>query len=191
MPSDNGTSVLDRAQEDASAIEAIEALTAPITRSDPERRSRIVEALRSKPEYGKAALDALDARRSWLTEPEPEVFEGIFDRVTTTFARFRVKGRFVGAVFGGTPKDRQIIEGWLSAKAGMRNEEAELAGMILRTMQEVGELPADDAEAMRYVKDVTGIVANEVTGNGFKKDGNGLFLEGRHAKAMLDGHLSA
>lgn len=131
------------------------------------------------------ALDLLDKRRGYLTEPDPDVVNGIFDRVTETFTRYRVRIQFVGAVIGGTPKDRRLIEGWLLARAGLTDDQRKIQAAVLRTMEQMGKTPENPEDAETFVEDVSTVVADELKGTGFKWNDDGLYIETRQVKAGL------
>lgn len=84
---------------------------------------------------------------------------------------------------GGTPRNPQVIEGWLRSKTGVTDEE-EIQAMMRRTMVELGTWkpdmsPDEIAEASRQVA-----ALKETTG--FKVDAEGgLYLEQRQIKAAL------
>lgn len=84
------------------------------------------------------------------------------------FVRYRVHLK-IGTIVGGTPKNKQLIEAWVNAKnkeLGAQERE-ELANA---TEEEMGDLQAK---------------IGDDKGTGFRKDDRGLFIEGRHVKAML------
>lgn len=102
--------------------------------------------------------------------------------MTSVFAKFqpslypyRFSGQLVvGTIAGGTPTDPKVAEGWLRTKLGIDKDDI-IREMVADVMvsREVG---ADEA---------TEIVAANKHLNGFKRDENGLFIEGRQLKAAL------
>lgn len=80
----------------------------------------------------------------------------------------------VGILLGGIPSDDKVAENWLKAKLVPDDDEA-LRKAVAETMLERG-ITADEA-----VK----IVADLKTLNGFKRDDDGLYYEGRQLKAAL------
>jgi hypothetical protein len=99
----------------------------------------------------------------------------------SVFQKFNVKSwphRFngtllVGTIAGGTPTDQNVAEGWLRTKLGAKDDL--LREMVAETMAERG-VTADEAAK---------IVDAQKHLNGFKRDENGLFIEGRQLKAAL------
>lgn len=124
-----------------------------------------------------------DLRRAWLTEPDPETFRGIFDDLTDQFTRYEVVVRFNGMVLGGIPKDPKLIQGWLKARAGMKDE-AMIQMAVAQTMIEMGQAE-DPQDAAKRLDQVTDQLAEQLHGCGFKRDQNGLYLESRQVKAGL------
>lgn len=78
----------------------------------------------------------------------------------------------VGRLVGGVPSDPKIIEGWIKSKTDTKDEL--LKQMVYDTMTErgVGVDQAIEAIAEKSV-------------NGFKRDDNGLYIEGRQVKAAI------
>lgn len=88
------------------------------------------------------------------------------------------KNRFSGTlhvrnIAGGTPYDAKIAEGWLKSKVSAKDDE--IQKLVARTMVEM-EVSKDDAIAA---------IDNLKGRNGFKRDSNGLFIDGRCLKAAL------
>jgi hypothetical protein len=122
-------------------------------------------------------------RMSRLTEPEPEVVRGLWDDDTSLFARYRVELRFTGKVMGGIPRRPDIIEGWLRKNTGVTDEE-ELRAMTIQTLKDIGQdVPA--GATYEEMVEASKKIAQEQSGNTFKRDANGLYLEDRNLKAML------
>jgi len=84
------------------------------------------------------------------------------------FVRYRVHLKLENIV-GGTPKNPKLIDAWINAKNKELTAE-EREKLANATRKELGELSAEVA-AKNHV--------------GFRQDKNGLFVEGRHVKAML------
>lgn len=80
----------------------------------------------------------------------------------------------IGEIHGGTPGDPKTIEGWLKKHLGASTGDV-LRAQVAEVMADRG-MEADEAAA---------VVANETRVNGFKKDDQGLYLEGRCLKACL------
>lgn len=99
----------------------------------------------------------------------------------SVFAKFNAKSwpyRFngsllVGTIAGGTPTNDKVAEGWLKTKLGAKDDL--LRDMVAETMAERG-VTADEAAS---IVDATKHL------NGFKRDENGLYIEGRQLKAAL------
>lgn len=77
-------------------------------------------------------------------------------------------------VMGGTPSDPNVAAGWLKTKLGVTKEDA-LAEAVAEVMAERG---IDENAAMEVINKRKHL-------NGFKRDENGLYIEGRHLKAAL------
>jgi len=101
--------------------------------------------------------------------------------VTSVFAKFqnelfpyRFAGQLVvGTIAGGTPTDPNVAEGWIRTKLGATDDL--LRQMVAETMVERG-ITADEAAVE---------VSKNKHLNGFKRDAEGLFIEGRQLKAAL------
>jgi hypothetical protein len=88
---------------------------------------------------------------------------------------FRFAGELlVGTIAGGTPTDPKVAEGWLRTKLGVDRDDL-IREMVAEVMVERG-VTADEA---------TAIVNTNKHLNGFKRDENGLYIEGRQLKAAL------
>lgn len=77
-------------------------------------------------------------------------------------------------IAGGTPSDTRVAEGWIKAKMGLENEQL-IQEAVAKTMEERG---ISEQEAIKEVS------VNKHL-NGFKRDKNGLYYEGRCLKAAL------
>jgi hypothetical protein len=99
----------------------------------------------------------------------------------SVFAKFEKKAfpyRFngqllVGTIAGGTPTDPKVAEGWLRTKLVDKDD-------LIRDM--VGEVMADRGVT---ADEAAVIVDQQKHLNGFKRDDQGLFIEGRQLKAAL------
>lgn len=103
------------------------------------------------------------------------------DRVTSVFAaqsaarwkwRYDVELRVL-RLAGGVPHNADVAEGWLKTKLASGDDL--IRAQVAETMIETG---SDLDEAVESVKASRHLV-------GFKRDAMGLFIEGRHIKAML------
>jgi hypothetical protein len=100
--------------------------------------------------------------------------ESVFAKYNKTSWPYRFTGSLlVGTIAGGTPTDQKVAEGWLKTKLGAKDDL--LREMVAETMAERG-VTADEAAA---------IVDTTKHLNGFKRDGDGLYIEGRQLKAAL------
>lgn len=87
---------------------------------------------------------------------------------------FRFEGTLhVGVIAGGTPTDPKVAEGWLKTKLATTDDLIQQA--VAEVMAERG-VTADEAAA---------IVDERKHLNGFKRDDNGLYIEGRQLKAAI------
>lgn len=77
-------------------------------------------------------------------------------------------------ILGGTPTDSRVAEGWIKTKLGIDKDDL-LREAVAEVMVERG-VTADEA---------TTEVLNNRQLCGFKRDENGLYMEGRHVKAAI------
>lgn len=87
----------------------------------------------------------------------------------TAWDEYRVSFR-CHQIAGGTPKNKELIKSWIDATNKNKSDE-ERERIKEATVAELGELAEEQAE-----KGWTG----------FKEDANGLYVEGRCVKALLD-----
>lgn len=80
----------------------------------------------------------------------------------------------VGVLAGGTPTDPKVAEGWLRTKLGIDKDDL-IREKVAEVMLERG-VTADEA---------TKLVDEQKHLNGFKRDENGLYIEGRQLKAAI------
>jgi hypothetical protein len=108
---------------------------------------------------------------------------GIFDTECDLFTDYRVTIQLRDKLMGGIPKNPAIIEGWLRSKAGIEQQE-EVRQAMLRTLLELG---AEVHPSMTFdeLEEASRHLAASKSTNGFKVDGDGLYLESRAVKAML------
>lgn len=101
--------------------------------------------------------------------------------MTSVFAKhqaamfpYRFAGQLVvGTIAGGTPTDANVAEGWIKTKLGATDDI--LRQMVAETMVDRGVTADEAAEEVAKNKHL----------NGFKRDEQGLFIEGRQLKAAL------
>jgi hypothetical protein len=99
----------------------------------------------------------------------------------SVFAKYQAKAYpytfsadlLVGVICGGTPTDPKVAEGWLRTKLADKDDLIREA--VAEVMVERG-VTADEA---------TEIVSTNRHLNGFRRDENGLYLEGRCVKAAI------
>ena len=111
---------------------------------------------------------------------------GVFDKFAVqhnVWTFYDVAVRFNGRVMGGTPNNPDIIRGWLSAKAGITDEQ-ELAAFTAKTVAELG-YPVTEDMTIDQVKEAMGVLEERAHTNAFKRDELGLYLEDRVVKACL------
>jgi hypothetical protein len=99
----------------------------------------------------------------------------VFAKYQSEAYPYRFEGTLlVGTIAGGTPTDPKVAEGWLKTKLGLDKDDI-IREKVAETMVERG---VDIGEA-------TEIVNAQKNLNGFKRDQNGLYIEGRQLKAAL------
>lgn len=88
---------------------------------------------------------------------------------------FTYRGRIlINQVMGGTPSDQKVVEGWLKTKMGISKEDI-LQEAVKDVMAERG---LNQDEALAEIGSLKHL-------NGFKRDEDGLYIEGRHLKAAI------
>ena len=92
---------------------------------------------------------------------------------------------FSGKLYGGSPFDPQLVEGWLKKNLGITDEEQLRQWTIQHLAETQGLDPttATDAEIEKAISEN----AIEKKAQGFKRDSgsNKPYIEGRHVKAMI------
>lgn len=112
-----------------------------------------------------------------MTTPT-SVFAKISDKLYEH--RFDVTLR-VGAIAGGTPSDTKVAEGWIRTKLGIDNEEQIQAMAASAVAERMLEGEAADAALESAVEEVVALKHL----NGFKRNPDGLYIEGRQVKAAI------
>lgn len=109
---------------------------------------------------------------------------GIFDQQKgELFNTYRCGIEFRDKIMGGIPMDPNVIKGWLTSKMGL-SKDAEIVSRMAQTLRELGaDLP--DEPTIEDMNEAAELLANTQQSNGFKRDENGLYIEGRQVKAML------
>lgn len=77
------------------------------------------------------------------------------------------------SIAGGTPSDPKVALGWIKSK--FQDNDEFIRDLVLQTMADRG---IGEDEAIEHAA-----ILNRL--NGFKRDEHGLYIEGRHVKAML------
>jgi hypothetical protein len=103
----------------------------------------------------------------------------------SVFAKFEAKAwpfvyagtLHLGTIAGGTPTDPKVAEGWIKTKGALGQDAKDdlIRQAVAEVMVERG-VGADEAVAE---------VAKNKSLNGFKRDENGLYIEGRQLKAGI------
>lgn len=99
----------------------------------------------------------------------------VFDSWRDEAWKFRFAGQLcVGHLVGGTPSDPKVAEGWIRTKLGEKPE-AEIERLVQAAIKERGVTPEEAVKIANEMKNL----------NGFKRDDNGLYIEGRQLKAAI------
>lgn len=99
----------------------------------------------------------------------------VFEKYKAKAYPFRFAGTLhIGRIAGGTPTDPKVAEGWLKTKLGLDKDDL-IREAVAEVMVERG-VTAEEA---------TEIVSANKHLNGFKRDDNGLYIEGRQLKAAI------
>jgi hypothetical protein len=101
--------------------------------------------------------------------------------MTTVFKEFEDEAyphKFIGqlkvaTIAGGIPTDPRVAEGWLRSKLGDKDDQ--IRDLVATTMIERGVSAEEAAKLVDEFKHL----------NGFKRDKNGLYIEGRQLKAAI------
>lgn len=108
---------------------------------------------------------------------------GIFDTGADIFTRYHARLQFRDRIMGATPTQPRAIEGWLAKKAGISDAE-ELRHAVIRTLRELGA-DVDEGASYEDIQRAATQIASDQKTVGFKRNADGLYLEGRIVKAML------
>jgi hypothetical protein len=115
------------------------------------------------------------------TTPATSVFAGQGDAWVT----YEAELSFSGNLYGGSPFDPKLVEGWLSKNLGITDEEQLRQWMVKHLTEVQGLDPATvtDEMVMQAVEDS----AVDKKAQGFKRTSkdNQPYVEGRHIKAMI------
>ena len=92
----------------------------------------------------------------------------------------------INELHGGTPRNPDVVRSWLMAKAGM-TDEREIQDELNRIFaHNRAELTVEDVERpqVKHMEEAIKTRADRQV-NGFKRDEQGMYMEGRHLKACL------
>ena len=103
----------------------------------------------------------------------PKTFKTFADLEVSLWQYFEVEIKISDKILGGTPKDPNVIDGWLNTVISDEHQMRKLAAETKEAMK-----PNEDEEKLKET-------LSEANWCGFKRDENGLFIEGRTVKAML------
>lgn len=108
---------------------------------------------------------------------------GMFDESCDCFSAYQVEIQIRDRICGGVPMDAKTIEGWIRSKMGL-SDETETRRKVAKTLEELGyDLPENLAD--EQLEEAIEKVVGEKHTNGFKRDQNGLYIEGRQLMAMF------
>jgi hypothetical protein len=113
---------------------------------------------------------------------QPPVVRSIFEDDNEGYEIHDITIVMRDKLMGGVPANPKTIEGWLQAQAGIKDEEQRKA-MLLRTLQELGYAP--ESMTPDQIDEATDKIAGKMNTNTFKRDSNGLYIEGRQVMSML------
>jgi hypothetical protein len=123
------------------------------------------------------------------------------DEAQRYFAEYAVTIEFVDKLIGGTPKDKDIMLGFIKTKLGdaldvagdgkkVNLDDIEVQRLVKRNMLEMhpellnGLDPTSFEDMGKLETAIENLVAEKHV-TGFKRDQHGLYIESRHIKAML------
>ncbi len=109
------------------------------------------------------------------TQPNPFTPPtSVFGKQAERLYKHRFSGTlFVPIIVGGTPSNDRVAEGWLKTK--IADNDALIREMVAQTMAERGVSAEEAVELVDILKHL----------NGFKRDENGLYIEGRQLKSAI------
>jgi hypothetical protein len=107
---------------------------------------------------------------------------GIFDAQSDLFTRYRAQLQFRDKIMGGTPRDPKLIEGWITARTGLVDNEKR--NLLIRTLLESG-VDVNEEMTFEQLEDASAKIAGLKETTGFKVDSKGLYIESRQIKAGL------
>lgn len=108
---------------------------------------------------------------------------GVFSNDVQLFTTYRVTLQIEDKLMGGTPGDPKMIEGWIQSKVGV--SDAITQQLWVRTLLEQGA-NVNETMSLEELRAAAEAMVAETKTNVFKRDAErGLYIEGRHVKAML------
>ena len=121
-----------------------------------------------------------------MTKTDPAV-NPYLDPGAETFQRFEGSLQFRDWVMGGTPmSSADIIKRWLQTKMELENDQERLARTLRQTITELNpDVEINDDMSVKEMEEAFDAVAAKTHTNGFKRNGHGIYIEGRQLKAML------
>ena len=100
--------------------------------------------------------------------------QSVFAKAKIDLFPHRFAGQLsVSTIVGGTPTDPKVAEGWLRTKLGGTDDR--IREMVAEVMVERGVTASEATEIVNLNQHL----------NGFKRDNQGLYIEGRQLKAAL------
>ena len=115
---------------------------------------------------------------------------GVFDKYVEDVYQYRFETELlVGELHGGVPMDPKVAEGWLRSKLG--EKDGDIARELMQTAVDLGFDPepwlAGQPPQTEIDATVTEMTNARQTSTFYQPDGagNGLYIPGRHIKAML------
>lgn len=145
-----------------------------------QRRRRAAPPAMPKSVFADKPLERGQERRA---DGEPvSVFSAAASEMWTVY---ECEVSFISTVFGGTPGDPKVIEGWLRKKAGLTDSEDEIAFAVQRVLRDIGEELPEDIDLHDIAK-ISERVAGQSNTNRFRRDPDlGLYFESRCVKAGI------
>lgn len=104
----------------------------------------------------------------------------VFATTNTPYTDYRCTIAMTNWLAGGQPKERRLIEGWLT-KAGLGDDAKQV--LLLNQLQKIGADPTNPeiADVQQAAEDI----AAEKTVTTFCRDEQGIYIEGRTMKALI------
>jgi hypothetical protein len=110
--------------------------------------------------------------------------EGTFDHLTPkVWDHWYHVTLQVKELHGGTPMDPRVVEGWIKSKLRPDATTERIIELVRETISELGYTEDDLKDEKKLAEIVIETGKKEL--DGFKRDDNGLYIEGRQIKAMI------